>query len=127
MSSSLRHFAQAEHEFTEAINYQHRFFPDESAAAPYLGIAKIYVNLKKPEKVLDCARKALAEPNVIIQHRLSAWTYICCAYYDDHYSCEDFNRAYAEREKLKRDIGIISAGEGRGSTFWLWIPCENHA
>ena len=24
------------------------------------------------------------------------------------------------------DIGVISAGEDRGSTFWLWIPCENH-
>ena len=105
MSSSLRHFAQAEHEFTEAINYQHRFFPDESAAAPYLGMAKIYVNMGKPEKVLDCARKALAEPNVIMQHRLSAWTYICIAYYDDQYSRDDFNRAYAEREKLKRDNG----------------------
>ena len=99
MSSSLRHFAQAEHEFTEAINYQHRFFPDESAAAPYLGMAKIYVNMKKPEKVLDCARKALEEPNVIIQHRMSAWTYICIAYYHEPYSREDFNRAYAEREK----------------------------
>ena len=105
MSSSLRHFAQAEHEFTEAINYQHRFFPDESAAAPYLGLAKIYVNLEKPEKVLDCAHKALAEPNVIMQHRLSAWSYICIAYYDDQYSRDDFNRAYAEREKLKRDNG----------------------
>ena len=105
MSSSLRHFAQAEHEFTEAINYQHRFFPDESAAAPYLGMAKIYVNMEKPEKVLDCARKALAEPAVIIQHRLSAWTYICIAYSEDQYSRDDFNRAYAEREKLKREIG----------------------
>ena len=105
MSSSLRHFAQAEHEFTEAINYQHRFFPDESAAAPYLGMAKIYVNLEKPEKVLDCARKALAEPNVILQHRLSAWTYICIAYSNDQYSRDDFNRAYAEREKLKRENG----------------------
>ena len=105
MSSSLRHFAQAEHEFTEAINYQHRFFPDESAAAPYLGMAKIYVNLDKPEKVLDCARKALAEPGVIVQHKLTAWTYICIAYYDGQYSRDDFNRAYAEREKLKRDIG----------------------
>ena len=105
MSSSLRHFAQAEHEFTEAINYQHRFFPDESAAAPYLGMAKIYVNLDKPEKVLDCARKALAEPDVIVQHKLTAWTYICIAYYDGQYSRDDFNRAYAEREKLKRDIG----------------------
>ena len=105
MSSSLRHFAQAEHEFTEAINYQHRFFPDESAAAPYLGMAKIYVNLEKPEKVLDCARKALTEPNVILQHRLSAWTYICIAYSNDQYSRDDFNRAYAEREKLKRENG----------------------
>ena len=105
MSSSLHHFAQAEHEFTEAINYQHRFFPDESAAAPYLGMAKIYVNLEKPEKVLDCARKALAEPNVIMQHKLNAWTYICIAYYDDKYSRDDFNRAYAERENLKRDNG----------------------
>jgi signal transduction histidine kinase len=25
------------------------------------------------------------------------------------------------------DIGVISAGENRGSTFWLWIPCDNHA
>ena len=105
MSSSLRHFAQAEHEFNEAINYQHRYFPDESAAAPYLGMAKIYVNQDKPEKVLDCARKALEEPNVIIQHRMSAWTYICIAYYHEPYSREDFNRAYAEREKLKREIG----------------------
>lgn len=105
MSSSLRHFVQAEHEFTEAINYQHRFFPDESAAAPYLGMAKIYVNQNNPEKVLDCARKALAEPNVIMQHRLTAWSYICIAYNDDQYSRDDFNRAYAEREKLKRDNG----------------------
>ena len=105
MSSSLRHFAQAEHEFTEAINYQHRFFPDESAAAPYLGMAKIYVNMEKPEKVLDCARKALAEPNIILQHRLSAWTYICIAYSENQYSRDDFNRAYAEREKLKRENG----------------------
>ena len=105
MSSTLRHFAQAEHEFTEAINYQHRFFPDESAAAPYLGIAKIYVNLEKPEKVIDYARKALAEPNVIMQHKLSAWSHICIAYNNDKYSRDDFNRAYAEREKLKHDIG----------------------
>ena len=105
MSSSLRHFSQAEREFNEAINYQHRFFPDESAAAPYLGLAKIYINMKKPEKVLDCARKALAEPNVIMQHKLSAWSYICIAYNDDQYSRDDFNRAYAEREKVKRENG----------------------
>ena len=105
MSSTLRHFAQAEREFNEAINYQHRFFPDESAAAPYLGLAKIYVNLKKIEKVLECARQALSEPNIIMQHKLSAWSYICIAYNDAKYSRDDFNRAYAEREKVKRENG----------------------
>ena len=105
MSSSLRHFAQAEREFNEAINYQHRFFPDESAAAPYLGLAKVYVNLENPEKVLECARKALAEPDVILQHRLSAWSYICLAYKGDQSASDDFNRAYAEREKVKRENG----------------------
>ena len=25
------------------------------------------------------------------------------------------------------DIGVISSGEDRGSTFWLWIPCDNQA
>ena len=25
------------------------------------------------------------------------------------------------------DIGVISRGEGKGSTFWLWIPCEQQA
>jgi len=24
------------------------------------------------------------------------------------------------------DIGVISEGEGQGSTFWFWIPCERH-
>ena len=105
MSSTLRHFAQAEREFNEAINYQHRFFPDESAAAPYLGLAKIYVNLKKIEKVLECAHQALSEPNIIMQHKLSAWSYICIAYNDAKYSRDDFNRAYAEREKVKRENG----------------------
>ena len=24
------------------------------------------------------------------------------------------------------DIGVISRGEGKGSTFWMWLPCEEH-
>lgn len=105
MSSSLHQFEQAEREFNEAINYQHRYFPDESAAAPYLGLAKVYVNTQQPEKVLDCARKALAEPGVIKQHQLTSWSYICIAYSEDKYTKEDFNQAYAEREKVKNDYG----------------------
>ena len=105
MLINLRRYEQAERSFLEAIDYQHQYFPDESAAAPYLGLAKIYVNTKKYEKVLECAHKALAEPGVIKQHQLSAWSYICIALSDDHYALEDFNKAYAEREKVKAEYG----------------------
>ena len=27
-------------------------------------------------------------------------------------------------ERCRGQIGVTSEGEGRGSTFWLWIPCE---
>ena len=105
MQSALRRYDQAEKGFLEAIDYQHRFFPDESAAAPYLGLAKIFVNTNQPERVLECARKALAEPGVIQLHQLSAWSYICLALHDDRYSKEEFNRAYADREKVKQAYG----------------------
>jgi signal transduction histidine kinase len=27
-------------------------------------------------------------------------------------------------ERCNGKIGVTSEGEGKGSTFWLWIPCE---
>ncbi len=105
MQVNLRQYDQAAKSFYESIEYQHRYFPDESAAAPYLGLAKLYVNTKKLDKVLECANKALAEPGIIMQHRLSAWSYICIVYADPHYTKDDFNQAYAEREKVKQAFG----------------------
>ena len=105
MQINLRRYEQAEKGFLEAIDYQHRYFDKESAAAPYLGLAKIYVNTKKPEKVMECARKALAEPGVIAQHKLTAWSYICIALSDDRYTKEEFNKAYANREIVKQEYG----------------------
>ena len=107
MLSTLQMREQAMAAYQEALNYQHTFFPDESAAAPYLGMAKIYVNQNKPEKVRECARKALAEPGVIMQHQLSAWSYLCISYTgnDNEEMKEEFNRCYAEREKVKAAFG----------------------
>ena len=105
MLNNLRRHEQAERTFYEAIDYQHRYFPDESAAAPWLGLAKIYYNTGKLDKVLECAHKALAEPGVIMQHRLTAWSYICIVYADEHYTKDDFNQMYAEREKVKLAFG----------------------
>ena len=107
MLSTLQMKEQAMAAYQEALDYQHTFFPDESAAAPYLGMAKIYVNQKKVEKVRECARKALAEPGVIMQHQLSAWSYLCISYTgnDNEKLKEEFNRCYAEREKVKAAFG----------------------
>ena len=34
------------------------------------------------------------------------------------------NISKAIAENCKGDIGVISEGEGKGSTFWVWIPCK---
>jgi len=30
-------------------------------------------------------------------------------------------------ERMGGRIGVDSEGEGRGSTFWMWVPCEHHS
>ena len=122
MMTTLRRYEQAERNFLEAIDYQHQYFPDESAAAPYLGMAKIYVNTHQLDKVTECARKALAEPGVIMQHQLTAWSYICIALYDGENNKDEFNRAYAEREKIKLASGHDDAF---GETVNLYYALKN--
>ena len=34
------------------------------------------------------------------------------------------NISRAIAESCNGKIGVISEGEGKGSTFWIWIPCE---
>ena len=29
-------------------------------------------------------------------------------------------------DRCNGHIGVTSEGEGKGSTFWLWIPCEKN-
>ena len=103
MLSALKMFSDAERSFQEAINYQHQYFPDESAAAPYLAMAKIEVNRKDYKKVYECAQKALQEPGVIPQHKLAAWSFTCISLLDG--DKEQFNAAYAERQKVKQELG----------------------
>ena len=101
--STLKLYDQAEKMYREAIDYQHRFFPEESAASAYLGLAKIYTNQGKVEQILDCADHALAEPGVIVIHRLAAKSYKCMAIYISDFpdKKERFNECYAQRETVK--------------------------
>ena len=27
-------------------------------------------------------------------------------------------------ERMGGEIGVVSEGEGKGTTFWAWVPCE---
>ena len=36
------------------------------------------------------------------------------------------NISKAIAESCHGDIGVISEGEGKGCTFWIWIPCETN-
>lgn len=50
-----------EESYKECINYIHRYFPEESAAKDYLGLARIYYNANQYQKVMDMAKKAMKD------------------------------------------------------------------
>lgn len=97
--SSGRNEELAKKSFLQAIEYQHQYFPRESAAAPYLGLCKIAFNNKDYAKVLDYAQKTLAEPNVIALHQVTAWSYKCMVYFAQN-DTANFERTYKERKAI---------------------------
>ena len=104
---------QLEESYLECIDYVHRYFPEENAALNYLGLARLYYNQHKYDKVMDVAKKALKEPNINDTHRQIALAYICIAYShmpDDQIDLTTFNQYYQEfkkfREKTGRDTGM---------------------
>lgn len=104
--SSMRLYDQAETLYKRAIDYLHRYFPDESAAVCYLGLAKLYFNQKKNKEVMECCDQALVEPGVIPLHQLNALSYKCLTAYNTRGE-EEFIRLYEEREKLRMQLGGI--------------------
>ena len=116
MLSTSKMLDLAERTYLEALDYKRRFFPEENAAAVYLGLAKVYVNKHDRQRVRECAEHALAEENTIPLHQLSAWSYMCFSVADDDMFegggqkqrdsvRDEFNRVYAEREKAKELLG----------------------
>lgn len=77
MMSTIGLIDQAEEGLYESIGYLHRYFPEESAAVDYIGLAKIYENKGDFRKMVESARLALQEPNVSDVHQVSAKSYIC--------------------------------------------------
>ncbi len=97
--SSAKNEELARKSFMEAIELHHKYFPDLSAAAAYLGLCKIEVNYHHYDKVWEYAEDALKEPAVIPVHQITAWTYKCLVCYNlkDSLGFED---NYAKRKAL---------------------------
>ena len=104
--SGMRMYEQAEVLYRRAIEYLHRYFPDESAAVCYLGLAKLYFNQHKYKETVECADQALREPGVIPTHQLNALSYKCLSAYNTNGS-KEFIRIYDEREKLREKLGGV--------------------
>ena len=120
LMSSIGMLDESAKAFQQAIDYQRRFFPKESAAFQYIGLAKIEHNRHHFDKVIEYAEKALAEPGIIPIHKLSAYNYLCAGLGGllneksvDSFLKQKFNKAYAlrqqliEEEKLSDSMGGI--------------------
>ena len=111
--SMLKIDDKLEEAYQECINYVHRYFPEESAAADYLGLARIYFNHHKYPQVMEMAQKALKEPKLNDSHHQSALAYLCIGYShmpEDQFDLQTYNQYYEEFKKFKqktgRDIGM---------------------
>jgi serine phosphatase RsbU (regulator of sigma subunit) len=104
--SSINQPQLAEKGLYECIDYLHRFFPNESAAANYLGLCRIYYNKNDYQKTLELARRGLQEPNLQPVHSQALNAYICIAlsklYLADGIGNEEeFEKAYQEWKKTQ--------------------------
>lgn len=106
MLTHLKQYILAEKEYLNCIEFLKNYFPDESAAAIYLALAKIAQNNDNVEKVRDYANKVLADTKASPIHKLNAASYKCLSYstLDSNFK-DEFNRAYEERQKLKAELG----------------------
>ena len=98
--------------FKKAVNYLHEYLPNESAASSLIELAKISYLRKHMESAIQYAEQAIREPHLNELHRLNAYSLMCmsaadsAAYHPKNSDFRtDFNRFYAEREKVKKAYG----------------------
>ena len=99
---------ELEKAYKECIDYVHQYFPEESAASDYLGLARLYYNNNQFGKVMDIAKKAMKEPHLNDTHRQIALAYICIAYSnlpEKERDLKTFNQYYQEFKEFKEKTG----------------------
>ena len=117
--------------FRKAIGYLHQNFPNESAAASWIELARINLTLRKVGQACRDAEQALKEPNITAMHRLNAWSVICLSKSDTtvyrvknaaEYE-KEFNYVYGEREKAKKAYG---RDDSSGPILAVWRKINDH-
>ncbi|MBQ2210519.1 MAG: SpoIIE family protein phosphatase [Prevotella sp.] len=105
-------FKEARENLLQAVDYLHENFPNENAVAPYLELAKIEYTQNHPLRTIQYTDQALKEPGIEPRHQLNALSIKCLAIADTSIYklntveyLERFNQVYAEREKIKNQLG----------------------
>ena len=117
--------------FQKAIAYLHEHFPNESAAASWIEMARISLTKRKIQQACHEAEQALKEPNISAMHRLNAWSLICLSKVDTaHYHVKDaaeyqkeFDYIWGEREKAKKAYG---RDDSSGPIIAVWRKINDH-
>ena len=117
--------------FKKAINYLHDNFPEESAAASWIELARISLTKRNSLQACRDAEQALKEPNISAMHRLNAWSVICLSKVDTaYYHVSDaaayqreFDRVWDEREKAKKAYG---RDDSSGPAIAVWRKINDH-
>ena len=117
--------------FNKAISYLHENFPNESAVASWIELARISLTNRKIQQACHDAEQALKEPNISAMHRLNAWSVICLSKVDTtYYHVKDaaeyqkeFDYIWGEREKAKKAYG---RDDSSGPVIAVWRKINDH-
>ena len=131
IQSMMGDYQEGIQNFRKAIDYLHKNFPNESAAASWIELARISLTNRKCLQACHDAEQALKEPNISAMHRLNAWSVICLSKVDTTvYHVKDaasyqkeFDYIWGEREKAKQAYG---RDDSQGRVLAVWRKINDH-
>ncbi len=131
IQSMMGDYQEGSQNFRKAIDYLHKNFPNESAAASWIELARISLTNRKCLQACHDAEQALKEPHISAMHRLNAWSVICLSKVDTTvYHVKDaasyqkeFDYIWGEREKAKQAYG---RDDSQGRVLAVWRKINDH-
>ena len=131
IQSMMGDYQEGIQNFNKAIKFLYQNFPNESAAASWIELARISLTNRNSLQAIQDAEQALREPNISAMHRLNAWSVICLSKVDttiyhvknaDEYQ-KEFDYVYGEREKAKQTYGH---DDSSGPVIEVWRKINDH-